>query len=164
MSKGGIIMTEIHTNYVPVVRLHAVKERFLPYGVEGNINTPEKVVKMVNKLLKDADREHALAISVDAKSKPVGIEIVAVGSLNVAYIEPRELFKHAVLSNASGIILVHNHPSGDVTPSVEDWHFTYRVMEAGALLGVELLDHIITGDNEEFVSLSQTKEWKKEKG
>lgn len=153
-------MTEIHTNYVPLVRLHAVKERFLPYGVEGNINTPEKVVKMVSRLLKDADREHALAISVDAKSKPVGIEIVAVGSLNVAYIEPRELFKHAILSNASGIILVHNHPSGDITPSVEDWHLTYRIMEAGALLGVELLDHIITGDNEEFVSLSQTSEWK----
>lgn len=156
-------MTEVHTNYVPLVRLHAVKERFLPYGVEGNINTPEKVVKMVSRLLKGADREHALAISVDAKSKPVGIEIVAVGSLNVAYIEPRELFKHAILSNASGIILVHNHPSGDVTPSIEDWHLTYRIMDAGALLGVELLDHIITGDNEEFVSLSEKEKWKKER-
>ena len=156
-------MTKIHTNYVPLVRLHAVKERFLPYGVEGNINTPEKVVKMVSRLLKDADREHALAISVDSKSKPVGIEIVAVGSLNVAYIEPRELFKHAILSNASGIILVHNHPSGDVTPSVEDWHLTYRIIDAGSLLGVELLDHIIIGDNEEFVSLSETEKWKKER-
>ena len=101
-----------------------------------------------------------LAISVDAKNKPVGIEVVAIGSLNVAYVEARDLFKHAILSNASGIVLVHNHPSGDVTPSVEDWHLTYRIMQAGALLGIELLDHIIIGDNEEFVSLSQTKEWK----
>lgn len=156
-------MTEFHSNYVPLVRLQAVKERFMPYGFDGNINTPEKVVKMVSRLLKDADREHALAISVDSKSKPVGIETVAVGSLNVAYVEPREIFKHAILSNASGIILVHNHPSGDVTPSVEDWHLTYRIMDAGALLGVELLDHIIIGDNDEFVSLSETEKWKKER-
>ena len=153
-------MDVLNTNYVPLVRLHAVKERFIPYGVEGNINTPEKVVKMVSRLLKEADKEIMLAISVDAKNKPVGIEVVAIGSLNVAYVEARDLFKHAILSNASGIVLVHNHPSGDVTPSVEDWHLTYRIMQAGALLGIELLDHIIIGDNEEFVSLSQTKEWK----
>lgn len=153
-------MDVLNTNYVPLVRLHAVKERFVPYGVEGNINTPEKVVKMVSRLLKEADKEIMLAISVDAKNKPVGIEVVAIGSLNVAYVEARDLFKHAILSNASGIVLVHNHPSGDVTPSVEDWHLTYRIMQAGALLGIELLDHIIIGDNEEFVSLSQTKEWK----
>ena len=153
-------MDALNTNYVPLVRLHAVKERFVPYGVEGNINTPEKVVKMVSRLLKEADKEIMLAISVDAKNKPVGIEVVAIGSLNVAYVEARDLFKHAILSNASGIVLVHNHPSGDVAPSVEDWHLTYRIMQAGALLGIELLDHIIIGDNEEFVSLSQTKEWK----
>lgn len=153
-------MDVLNTNYVPLVRLHAVKERFIPYGVEGNINTPEKVVKMVSRLLKEADKEIMLAISVDTKNKPVGIEVVAIGSLNVAYVEARDLFKHAILSNASGIVLVHNHPSGDVTPSVEDWHLTYRIMQAGALLGIELLDHIIIGDNEEFVSLSQTKEWK----
>lgn len=153
-------MDVLNTNYVPLVRLHAVKERFVPYGVEGNINTPEKVVKMVSRLLKEADKEIMLAISVDAKNKPVGIEVVAIGSLNVAYVEARDLFKHAILSNASGIVLVHNHPSGDVAPSVEDWHLTYRIMQAGALLGIELLDHIIIGDNEEFVSLSQTKEWK----
>lgn len=153
-------MDVLNTNYVPLVRLHAVKERFVPYGVEGNINTPEKVVKMVSRLLKEADKEIMLAISVDAKNKPVGIEVVAIGSLNVAYVEARDLFKHAILSNASGILLVHNHPSGDVTPSVEDWNLTYRIMQAGALLGIELLDHIIIGDNEEFVSLSQTKEWK----
>lgn len=153
-------MDVLNTNYVPLVRLHAVKERLVPYGVEGNINTPEKVVKMVSRLLKEADKEIMLAISVDAKNKPVGIEVVAIGSLNVVYVEARDLFKHAILSNASGIVLVHNHPSGDVTPSVEDWHLTYRIMQAGALLGIELLDHIIIGDNEEFVSLSQTKEWK----
>lgn len=153
-------MDVLNTNYVPLVRLHAVKERFVPYGVEGNINTPEKVVKMVSRLLKEADKEIMLAISVDAKNKPVGIEVVAIGSLNVAYVEARDLFKHAILSNASGIVLVHNHPSGDVTPSVEDWHLTYRIMQTGALLGIELLDHIIIGDDEEFVSLSQTKEWK----
>ena len=152
-------MTEIHTNYVPLVRLQAIKERFVPYGMEGNIDTPEKVVSMVGRMLKNADREHLLVISVDAKAKPVCIEIVGIGTLSDLHVEPREIFKHSILSNASAIIMVHNHPSGDVTPSPDDLSITKRIRKVGTLLGINILDHIIVGDNEAFTSLKDTIEW-----
>ena len=152
-------MTEIHTNYIPLIRLRAEKERLLPCGVNNHIDTPEKVVKMVNRLLKDSDREQLLVLSVDVKSKPVCIEYVAVGALNVLWVEPREVFKHAVLSNASAIIMVHNHPSGDITPSLDDFKITKRIMKAGELMGIHLLDHIIIGDNEEFFNFKDTEDW-----
>lgn len=120
-------MTEIHTNYVPLVHLEMVKERFVPYGVDENIDTPEKVVKMANIILKRADREHLLVVSVDAKVKPVCIEVVGIGSLSVMHVELREIFKHAILSNASAIIMIHNHPSGDVTSSPADFKITKRI-------------------------------------
>lgn len=157
-------MKEINTNYVPLVRLHAVRERFLPYGVEESLNTAEKVVRLVGRLLENADREYLLAIAVDTKGKPVGVEITAVGALNVAYVEARETFKHAVLSNSAGLILVHNHPSGEVIPSEADWKLTERMQKAGILLGIELVDHIIVGDHDRYVSLRETEEWKVEKG
>lgn len=158
-------MTEIHTNYVPLVHLEMVKERFVPYGVDGNIDTPEKVVCMVNKMrnVKNADKEHLLVVSVDAKVKPVCIEVVGIGSLSVLHVEPREIFKHAVLSNASAIIVIHNHPSGDVTPSPDDFKITKRIKKAGDLLGINLLDHIIVGDDEDFCSLKNTQEWEEMK-
>ena len=152
-------MDVLETKYVPLVKLQAVKERFVPYGREANIDSPEKVVNMVRRILKDADREHLLVISVDTKSKPVCLEIVGIGSLSVLYVEAREIFKHAILSNASGIIMVHNHPSGDVTPSPDDFKITKRIKKAGDLLGINLLDHIIVGDEEDFFSLKNTQEW-----
>lgn len=151
-------MTEFHTNYVPLVHLEMVKERFVPYGVEGDIDTPEKAVGMANWILKNADKEHLLVISVDAKVKPVCIEVVGIGSLSVLHVEPREIFKHAVLSNASAIIMIHNHPSGDVTPSPDDIRITKRIKKAGNLLGINLLDHIIMGD-EDYYSLKGMPEW-----
>lgn len=156
-------MTEIHTNYVPLIRLRAEKERLLPYGVDSRIDTPEKVVNMVSRLLKDSDREQLLVLSVDIKRKPVCIEYIAVGALNVLWVEPREVFKHAVLSNASAIIMIHNHPSGDITPSLEDFKITKKIMKAGDLIGIHLLDHIIIGDNEEFFNFKDTEDWVKMK-
>ena len=157
------MMDVLQTKYVPLIRVQAIKERFVPYGDEENIDNPQKVVRMVSRLLKNADREYLLVISVDADSKPVGIEVVAVGSLNVVYVEAREVFKHAILSNASGIIMVHNHPSGTVTPSSADFKATQRMMKAGEIIGIELLDHIIIGENELFLNLKSTGEWEEMK-
>lgn len=151
-------MDVLKTKYVPLVRLQVVKERFLPYGTE-EIASPEKVVKMVKRLLEGTDKECILAIPVDAKSKPLGIEFVAMGAVNCAYTFAREIYKHALISNATGVIIVHNHPSGDVIPSEQDWKFTRGIQEAGDLLGVELLDHIIVGDKEDYFSMSETHRW-----
>jgi DNA repair protein RadC len=80
------------------------------------------------------------------------VETVAVGGLNSSGVEPREVFKSAVRQSAAAVILVHNHPSGDPTPSREDVALTRRLLQAGELLGIEILDHLIIGDNK-YVSL-----------
>lgn len=149
---------KLETNYVPLVRLCTVKEKFLPYGGES-ISTAEKAVKMVRRLLGDADREYLLVLPIDSAAHPVGIEIVAVGAVNQAAAKPREIFKHAILCNASGIIMVHNHPSGNTEPSREDLRFTDHMREVGEILGVPILDHIIAGENGEYQSLAESDEW-----
>lgn len=148
----------LETKYVPLVRLQVVKERFLPYGKE-EIVVPEKVVKMVKRLLEGADKECILVIPVDVRSRPLGVEFAAVGALNCAHSFPREIYKNALISNAFGVIIVHNHMSNNVHPSEDDWRFTRRMQDAGDLLGVELLDHIIIGDSEEYFSMRETHLW-----
>ena len=157
-------MDVLKRKYVPLVRLQAVKEREIPgYGDIEKVDTPDKVVKLVGGLLKNSDREVLVVLSVDSKTKPVCIEYIAVGALNVCYVEPREVFKHSILSNASALIMLHLHPSGDVTPSPEDFKITKRIMEAGKLIGIELMDHIIIGDNETYFNLKGTDEWEEMK-
>ena len=132
-------------DYVPLVRLTMVKEKELPYGGK-RINEPELVAELAGQILKDADREYLLVISVDARSKPLAVEIVSIGTVNASLAEPREIFKHSIRNNAAGIILVHNHPSGDCEPSREDRRLTKRIEKCGELLGIEMYDHVIIGD------------------
>jgi DNA repair protein RadC len=81
----------------------------------------------------------------------VARETVSIGTLNSSAVHPRELFKGAIRRSAAAIILVHNHPSGDPTPSKEDMDVTRRLQEAGEIVGIEILDHIVIGDNK-FIS------------
>lgn len=131
--------------YVPLVRISMVKEKEVPYAAE-TISGPEKVAKLAETILKDADREYLLVISVDSKGRPLAIEIVSIGTVNATLAEPREIFKHAILAGAVGIIIVHNHISGDCTPSEEDEEMTRRISESGKLLGIPVRDHVIIGD------------------
>lgn len=135
--------------FVPLVRLYAVKEKVLPYGKE-KLNIPQKVVELSRQILKNQDREHILVITMDTKLKPTAMEIIAIGSIDQVGIEPRDIFKHAIISNATALVMVHNHPSGDSYPSKEDYRITKRIHEAGEMLGIPLLDHIIVGDDEYF--------------
>lgn len=132
-------------NYVPFVRIQMVKERELSYAME-DISRPEKVADLVKKVLADADREYVLALSLDAGMRLAAIEIVSIGTVNHAPVEPREIFKHAILANATGIIMAHSHTSGRCVPSNEDIQITRRIEKAGNLLGIPLIDHIIVGD------------------
>lgn len=91
------------------------------------------------------DREHFLSLLVDGRHKAIGLEEVSVGTVTASLVHPREVFKAAYLANATGLILIHNHPSGDPTPSPEDREITTRLKEAGKLLGVNVLDHVIFG-------------------
>ena len=86
-----------------------------------------------------------VAIFMDTKNRPIGWQIISIGTLNSTLVEPRELFKTALLANANGIIISHNHPSGDLTPSRDDDELMCRIARAGQLLSVKLLDHVILG-------------------
>lgn len=142
-------MNLLENRYVPLVRTCIVKERLLPYGKES-VCTPQKVVQMLKCMLRNVDKEYFIVISVDAKNKPVGIEVVSVGTLTATLVEAREVFKHAVLCCASGIIMAHNHPSGDVMPSNNDLVVSKKMREAGEILGIRVLDHIIIGEDDYF--------------
>lgn len=111
------------------------------------ISLPDDVFRIVNKYLDGADREHLVLLTLDIKNKITSINTVSIGSIDTSIVHPREVFKTAILSNASSIILAHNHPSGDVTPSKEDINITHRIKECGKILGIELLDHLIIGDD-----------------
>lgn len=118
-----------------------------------NIGSPKDVYKIVSEYLDGVDREHLVLLTLDTKNKITSISTICIGSLNDSVVHPREVFKPAILSNAASIILAHNHPSGDTTPSKEDISITRRIKDGGDLLGIELLDHLIIGDD--YTSLKE---------
>ena len=129
-------------------RLELVKESSKVYEVESKITLPSDVRDYIEKIFKlSTQAEEVLVLLVlDVKKKVIGAFEVSRGSLNSSIAHPREVFKRALLLNGASIILAHNHPSGDITPSREDILITKRLMEGGEILGIEVLDHIIIGD------------------
>lgn len=93
------------------------------------------------------DREHFLVCGLDAKNRVIGINLVSVGTLTLSIVHPREVFKPLIVMNAAAWLCAHNHPSGETTPSHEDRVLTKRLREAGELLGITLLDHLILGED-----------------
>lgn len=114
------------------------------------IDNSEDAAKLIaEKLLRDADREYMIVVCLNTKMKPIAYHIVSIGTINATVVEPREILKPAILSNASSIIMMHNHPSGDTRPSKEDVKITHRMTKAcGDIMGIPLLDHIIVGGGE----------------
>lgn len=106
--------------------------------------SPEQISKIFSFLLTEA-KEYFFTMHMDGKNRISCIDCVSVGSLNQSIVHPREVFKTALLSSAAAIILVHNHPTGDPSPSSEDIAITRRLKEAGELLGIRVLDHVIVG-------------------
>jgi DNA repair protein RadC len=118
------------------------------------IRSPEDVAELLAPELDGLDREHFKAVLLDTKNGVIRIVTVAVGSLNAALVHPREIFKAAVRVSAAGIIMVHNHPTGNPEPSNEDADLTMRFARCGELMGIELIDHIIIGGGR-FVSMRE---------
>ena len=111
----------------------------VPKAIRG----PDDVVALVGRKLKREPREHFLVLLLNARHEVLGKEVVSIGSLNASIVHPREVFRPALLQAAASIVLVHNHPSGDPEPSEEDVGITKRLVEAGELLGIAVLDHVI---------------------
>ena len=122
------------------------------------ITSPEIVNKILKSILAmeepfDRDKEHFWTIGVNQGNKVIFIELVSLGILNASLVHPREIFRMAILHGVAGIILAHNHPSGETTPSKEDIATTKQMVEAGKLLAIPVLDHVIHG-NESYYSFA----------
>ncbi|HLO11112.1 MAG TPA: JAB domain-containing protein [Pseudoneobacillus sp.] len=129
--------------------LKVVKETSHKYDFNKKATCPEDVYKLIEKVtdLSNAAEEKLYMICFDTKSVATGIFLVSMGTVNSSIVHPREVYKRALITNAVSIIIVHNHPSGETSPSKEDIDITKRLAECGEILGIELLDHLIVGSN-----------------
>lgn len=136
---------------VDIVAIKMVKESSLLYK-NRKILCSRDAYEFGRTFIEDADREKLIVCCLDIKCQPTTVNVVSIGNLNSSIVHPREVFKVAILSNAASILLFHNHPSGDPTPSNEDMKITNRLHECGKMLGIGLVDHIIIGASN-YVSL-----------
>ncbi|MCC3376905.1 DNA repair protein RadC [Cohnella sp. REN36] len=118
------------------------------------ISQPRDAADLVMEELRHLREEHFVVLFLNTKNQVVGRETLSIGSLNASVVHPREVFRAAIRRSSASIICAHNHPSGDPTPSPEDLRLTRRLAEAGELIGIELLDHLVIGDNR-YVSLKE---------
>jgi DNA repair protein RadC len=142
-STGGLTAS---ARYIPVYHVELVRDRSIKVEPRPSIHNPDDVVAILRDELLRADREKLVCLMLNTKNAVIGMDIVSVGTLTASLASGREIFKSAILANAASIILSHNHPSGDPTPSREDMQLTERISKAGEILGIKLLDHIIIGD------------------
>ena len=130
-------------NELEVVNIRLVREPSL-YS-EQILDSPQAVVELMAKELSQYDREVFCILNMKNNGQVINMNLVSVGTINASLVIPREVFKSSILANASAIIGLHNHPSGNVKPSKEDMIVTRKLQKCGQLLGIELLDHIIVG-------------------
>lgn len=119
------------------------------------IRSPEDGADYVMEEMRNLNQEHLVALFLNTKNEIIHQQTIFIGSLNASIVHPREIFREAVKRSAASVICAHNHPSGDPTPSKEDIHVTRRLVEAGKIMGIELLDHIVIG-NQSYTSLKES--------
>ena len=133
------------------MRLPLLELRRVSSGVRADgrrpIRTPTDAARVLGPLVRGLDVEVALVMPLDARHRPIGIVEVARGGSNVVHIAAREVFRVAIYAGASALVFTHNHPAGDVTPSHDDALLTSKLKEAGTLVGVPMLDHVILSDS-----------------
>ena len=118
------------------------------------ISSPQDAAGLLMEELRHLREEHFVVLFLNTKNRVIGRQTLSIGSLNASIVHPREVFRAAIRRSSASILCAHNHPSGDPTPSTEDIQLTRRLAQAGELVGIELLDHIVIGDNR-FVSLKE---------
>ena len=137
-----------------VVSVRLVRDA--PIFSEQKIVNPESAIAVVGELLCEMDREVVCIINLKSDGTPINCNIASMGAINQAIVEPREIFKSAILSNAAAMIMVHNHPSGNLEPSKEDTMITDRILTLSAYMGIPLKDHVIVGgDNSSYFSFKE---------
>ena len=129
-------------------------EGYSKTGDKPLVETPEDVANLVKGKLRDKKKEYFLALLLDTRSHLIKAAEISIGSLDTSIVHPREVFKEAIAASAASVIFVHNHPSGDPEASEDDIQLTKRLTEAGEIVGIAVLDHIIIGDNK-YLSLKR---------
>ena len=130
---------------VNLVTLRLVREQTVNY--EKGLSGPAAAAALATSLLEDLDRENFVSIYLDSKNRPIGVERASIGTANSCLVAPGVVFRGALLAAAVSVVFAHNHPSGDPTPSPEDYELTRILCEAGDLLGVRVVDHLVIGNN-----------------
>ena len=145
-------MGSIFTTY----KLQCVKEKAAKYEMDKKVSEPRDAYKILNTVfdMENQSEEVLTMLALNTKNVVVGAFEVSRGSLNSSIVHPREIFKRALLVNAASIVVAHNHPSGDPSPSNEDINVTHRIKESGRIIGIELLDHIIIVEGK-YLSLKE---------
>lgn len=131
--------------------IREVEEPFTSYV----IRSPEDAKELAQAQIADEDREVFLVMMLNTKNQVIGLHRAHVGSLNASIVHPRDVMKCAILNNAASIIVSHQHPSGNPEPSREDLEVTRRLAEAGKILGIDVLDHVIVSYTGKYVSLKE---------
>ena len=144
---------------VPVYRVALVCESGIGEPPTTPVRKSSEAAEVLRPLFEKLDREQFVVLLLDAQHKPIGINIVSVGSLTASIVHPREAFKAAILANAAAVVVSHNHPSGSVEPSPEDIELSRRLREAGELLGIRVLDSIVLGEGESIYSFVDAGRW-----
>lgn len=144
--------SEKYADELQVVRIRLVDSP--PLYSKKQLKSPQAVYQFLSDEFSGLDREMVCVLNLKTNGEVINLNVVSLGSLNASIMEPREVFKSSILSNAASIILLHNHPSGELQPSKEDVKVTKRIGAAGEMLGIPLLDHIILGQGE-YMSLRE---------
>lgn len=140
---------------VPLYRV--VLDRTGSLVKEGSavVTQGSEAAKLIRQFLGDPPQEHFVLMVLDSRRRVIGINEVSVGTLSASLVHPREVFRAAILLNGAAVIVSHNHPSGDPSPSAEDREATRRLQRAGELLGIPVADHIVIGEGEAFFSFRE---------
>jgi len=137
------------------LKLILVREKSPPYHVGRPVGSPADAAQRFGPILADEAQEVFIAVAVNGRDRYSGHYEVSRGSLTTSIVHPREVFKQAILRNAAAIFLFHNHPTGDPSPSDEDVAVTRRLVHAGEVLGIRVLDHIIVGEGGSYASFTE---------
>lgn len=140
--------------HVTRYRLLMVKDGSIPTTWDRQVRRSKDVADLMAPLVANLDREAFWVLMLNGKNVVIGVNLVAVGALTAALVHPREVVKPLILGSAAAAILVHNHPSGDPTPSAEDLALTKRLGAVGDLVGIRVLDHIVIGHDGAYCSLA----------
>jgi DNA repair protein RadC len=138
---------------VPGFRIALVREPGVKLAERPQMRTPADAARVLAAYIGESDREQFVVALLTVRHRLIGLHTVSVGCLTASLVHAREVFKPAILASAAALVISHNHPSGDPEPSAEDASLTRRLAAAGSLLGIEILDHVILGEDGRYVSL-----------